>query len=334
MPQYQVVSNQEIADSELVISELASKNEQPPTKNEKSKSKCGTTAGHSAHNARGEKPCRECKDARNLYYRLRLERLSREDPERLAATQLSDQRRKAEVRALKKLSKDGELLDPTLLKDRRYTSRCGTSGGYTAHKRRQEEVCPSCLLAKADYSRALKDKKRTEDPERYRAERRAKEKKRNVANPEKQRARRLRKYRRDKLNNPEKLAAKSRRHRANNLEAMKAKNRAYKKANPEKSAECSRRRRAKRAGVDIDNHTTTDLLAVYGTLCYLCREEIDLKAPRRAGVPGWELGLQEDHVVPLYLGGSHTIGNVRPAHGVCNLRKSYMPLEVALQRMG
>ena len=31
--------------------------------------------------------------------------------------------------------------------------------------------------------------------------------------------------------------------------------------------------------------------------------------------------LQMDHVVPLARGGSHTYGNLRPAHGHCNRRK-------------
>ena len=50
--------------------------------------------------------------------------------------------------------------------------------------------------------------------------------------------------------------------------------------------------------------------AVHGMMCHLCRTPI---LARR--------DLNIDHVVPLARGGSHTYGNLRPAHKLCNQRK-------------
>ena len=87
------------------------------------------------------------------------------------------------------------------------------------------------------------------------------------------------------------------------------------------------RRRAKRfraLGLDpeIGRYTETEVLERYGTVCHICNTEIDMNSPRGTGKPGWEKGLQIDHVIPLSKGGDHTIENVRPSHGHCNLTKS------------
>jgi len=72
----------------------------------------------------------------------------------------------------------------------------------------------------------------------------------------------------------------------------------------------------------IGRYTETEVLDRYGTICHICNTEIDMSAPRGTGKPGWEKGLQIDHVIPLSKGGDHTIENVRPSHGHCNLTKS------------
>lgn len=64
------------------------------------------------------------------------------------------------------------------------------------------------------------------------------------------------------------------------------------------------------------------VLDTYGTDCHLCGNPIDLDAPRKVGVEGWELSLHIDHVIPLSKNGDDTLDNVRPAHGQCNLNKS------------
>ncbi len=53
----------------------------------------------------------------------------------------------------------------------------------------------------------------------------------------------------------------------------------------------------------------------------VCKEPIDLMAPRQVGLKGWEYGLHLEHAVALRHGGSDLKSNVKPAHGLCNLKK-------------
>jgi 5-methylcytosine-specific restriction endonuclease McrA len=53
----------------------------------------------------------------------------------------------------------------------------------------------------------------------------------------------------------------------------------------------------------------------------LCNTAVDLNAPRKSGIPGWEKGLHIDHFIPVSKGGPDTLNNVRPTHGLCNIRK-------------
>lgn len=78
------------------------------------------------------------------------------------------------------------------------------------------------------------------------------------------------------------------------------------------------RKRAIKFGVDTEWYSPQQVLELYGTDCHICNKPIDLNAPRGTGKPGWENGLQIDHVHPLSKGGSDTIDNLRPAHGYCN----------------
>ena len=64
-----------------------------------------------------------------------------------------------------------------------------------------------------------------------------------------------------------------------------------------------------------------EVFIVHGGNCHICGMQIDYSAPRRSFKPGWEYGLQLDHVVPLTKGGSDELINVKPSHGVCNLKK-------------
>jgi len=73
--------------------------------------------------------------------------------------------------------------------------------------------------------------------------------------------------------------------------------------------------------VPRDKSTVAEVLDKYGSICYLCAELIDLEAPRSPAQPGWERGLQIDHVIPISKGGHDTIDNLRPTHGKCNLSK-------------
>jgi hypothetical protein len=55
----------------------------------------------------------------------------------------------------------------------------------------------------------------------------------------------------------------------------------------------------------------------HGSTCHICNKEIDLSLPRTS-----KLGLTLDHVMPLSKGGTDTMDNLRPAHWLCNIRKS------------
>ena len=68
-------------------------------------------------------------------------------------------------------------------------------------------------------------------------------------------------------------------------------------------------------------YTKSEVLERYGNICHICQEPIDLNAPKRVGYKGWEAGLHLDHVIPLARGGDDTIENIRPSHGICNIRK-------------
>lgn len=91
--------------------------------------------------------------------------------------------------------------------------------------------------------------------------------------------------------------------------------------NPEIIASGIRRRRARLRNSLTEKYTLDDVLNAYGTTCYLCNTEIDLNAPRRIGTVGWENGLHLEHVIDIAKGGNDVLENVRPSHGLCNLKK-------------
>lgn len=92
--------------------------------------------------------------------------------------------------------------------------------------------------------------------------------------------------------------------------------------NPEKIRAKNRRYKARKNQCEVIPYSETEVLNLYGNFCHICLEIIDLTAPRTTRSKGWEKGLQFDHVVPLSKGGSDTLRNVRPAHGLCNIEKS------------
>jgi len=108
------------------------------------------------------------------------------------------------------------------------------------------------------------------------------------------------------------------RYQKNNRAHVTAK---YRLRNLEKVRERERSKNRRRRAKITNDYNELQVISVYGIDCYLCGLEIDFMAPRKCGVDGWEHGLHIDHVVPIAKGGSDTLENVRPAHGLCNLRK-------------
>ena len=78
--------------------------------------------------------------------------------------------------------------------------------------------------------------------------------------------------------------------------------------------------RRRRAGITIP-YKESQILSTYGSTCYLCGLEINFSAPRKTGIPGRERVLHIDRVLPISKGGVDSLENVRPVHGLCNLKK-------------
>lgn len=127
-------------------------------------------------------------------------------------------------------------------------------------------------------------------------------------------------------NNREKILERTKQYREANHEKIIQTNRKYRELNLESYRESHRKSRRKRKAIKrLSGHapyTEAEVLNLYGTNCHLCDQPIDLEATRRCGLPSWELGLHIDHIIPLSKGGSDTLENVKPAHGICNVRKS------------
>lgn len=162
----------------------------------------------------------------------------------------------------------------------------------SSHWRAKEKICPACR-ERRKISSAKQNAKTVEYRAKYREDRREKYREYNKEYYQK---------------NREKLLEKSKQ---------------YHKNNPDVCARKSQRRRADKANTSSEKYTLKDVLEKYGTVCHMCGEEIDMGAPRRVGLPGWERGLQLDHVIPLVNGGTDTLENVKPAHGICNIKKGY-----------
>lgn len=160
-------------------------------------------------------------------------------------------------------------------------------------------------------------------------------------NKERLNARRRARY----AENSEKVLEQGRKYRERNRKLCNARAKDYRERNPEVYREWKNknpdyektwrennresrkmteaRRRARKLGLAYEKFTDVDVLSKWGDNCHICGAVVDLDAPRRCGWKGWELGLHLDHVIPLSGGGTHTLENVKPAHGICNTRKSW-----------
>lgn len=91
--------------------------------------------------------------------------------------------------------------------------------------------------------------------------------------------------------------------------------------NIDKVRDRERQKNRRRRSTESIAYNELQVIASYGGDCYICGVAIDFLAPRKCGKDGWEHGLHIDHLVPIARGGSDTLENVRPAHGLCNLKK-------------
>lgn len=121
--------------------------------------------------------------------------------------------------------------------------------------------------------------------------------------------------------NKERISKKHKEWKENNKERYAQISRDWKKNNPEKIRVYNHKRKARILNNVHEDYTEQQILDLYGTDCYLCGTPIDMSAPRRCGIPGWEKGFHIEHVVDLALGGPDILDNLRPAHALCNLKK-------------
>ena len=191
-------------------------------------------------------------------------------------------------------------------------ANCGTYAGYLVHRRAKEPACQECRAANNEYGKQyLKN-----NPEKRQAKF-ERDKAWELVNPEKVKQ----KYKRYYESHREQQIANSRRWRDANVEKDKATRSFWWKNNTDKAAVYNSTRRARRLGNLHEPYTEQQVLDTYGTSCYLCGSEIDLDAPRRVGRVVWEFGLHLDHVIPLRHAGPDCLENVKPAHGICNVKK-------------
>lgn len=92
--------------------------------------------------------------------------------------------------------------------------------------------------------------------------------------------------------------------------------RAWRSENAERSRDTAKRRRALRREVRVESFSSREVFDRDDWVCGLCSEPIprdvvwpDLRSP------------SIDHVVPIALGGEHSLANVQAAHLSCNSRK-------------
>lgn len=100
-------------------------------------------------------------------------------------------------------------------------------------------------------------------------------------------------------------------------ERQKMSSKKWVKLNPESK----RRSEAKRRSVYNERYSEKEVLSRYGSDCNICGLPINLDANRSPGKIGWEYSLHIDHLIPVSKGGTDTLENVRPTHGICNVKK-------------
>ena len=121
--------------------------------------------------------------------------------------------------------------------------------------------------------------------------------------------------------NKESLRETRKQWQMDNLDKHREYNRKSYYKDPAKALIRVRSRKIKMKGNGVQPYTLEQVLEEYGSVCYLCEQDIDLTLPRKIGVEGWEYGLHLDHVTPISKGGPDCLENVAPSHAICNLTK-------------
>jgi 5-methylcytosine-specific restriction endonuclease McrA len=214
------------------------------------------------------------------------------------------------------------------MKDNLDELKCGTRSQYFKHLKTGTSPCTPCREANNAYNREYKLRnleKLTTQRKKWQENNSEYLKVKNAEYYQQNKdiiAKRVREY---QVANPEKRAIWSKTYAVSHPEEHRARVIAWKKANTDKVRESKRRSQHKRNALKLGNghetYTEEQLLETYGVDCHICESPVNLEAPRKSGLAGWELGLHVDHLIPLSKGGPNTLENVRPAHGLCNVKK-------------
>ena len=186
---------------------------------------------------------------------------------------------------------------------------CGTQAGYVWHQKHKEYACSPCLKAKREYSRIWRENNREKD-RKSSANYYAKNKEKSTAATIK-----WQKANRARINELGRIRY------AKDTEKYKKQQQKYRKSHPDIGRRLANKRRARKKNVLVLSYTEKEVLKLYGFNCWICSEPINMKASRKVGSKNWEKGLHIDHLIPISKGGSDTLENVRPTHGLCNLKK-------------
>lgn len=111
-------------------------------------------------------------------------------------------------------------------------------------------------------------------------------------------------------NNKEDYQATMRKWREENMERDRDAHRKWAQENPLRVREIHKRRKLRVKNAFVGRVDYDLVIEQYGFICHICNKEI-------AGFGD----LHMEHVIPLARGGPHSQENLRPSHGVCNLRK-------------
>ena len=189
-----------------------------------------------------------------------------------------------------------ERVAPTIRKG------CAIGVGYQQHLYWGEHPCKACQAGNYAKAQAWK-----------------------LANPEKAKDT----YKQWRIDNWESLKEEKRKWAKENLKRVREIKQKSSRAHPETSQRRNRARRARLYNAVREPYNDQDAIDLYGSDCHICAEPIDLLAPRGCGQEGWEKGLHLDHLTPLKRGGTDTLDNIRPAHGLCNVKKGIQEYDLS-----
>lgn len=189
-------------------------------------------------------------------------------------------------------------MDNTVIDSRqKRCSRCGELKPFSEFSKGRfkfglHRLCKTCNVAHVHEWREKNPDKRKAQSQRYRE---------SHLEDERERSRNSRKLWRE--NNPEKAKEENCLYHERKLELARL------NYDPEKGREKNENRRAKRlaAGGTITQAEWLSVLQKYGHKCLWCN---------KTGI-----SLTMDHVVPLAIGGTHTIDNIQPLCRSCNSKK-------------